>query len=67
MNPQTQLALELLIEYYGEDYISSPLDLIELMKTDCDTDITVKEATFIINNLPELVDKYKTMELCGVI
>jgi hypothetical protein len=67
MSPQIQLALELLIDYYGEDYISSPLDLVELMEIDCDVKITLQEAEYILDNKVLLIDNYKNLSVCCVI
>ena len=64
MEPATQIALELLWDYYGEDYIDSPNQLIELLKIEFDLNISVTEATFIINNKLELIDTFVNLNSC---
>lgn len=63
MKPSTEIAIELLRDYYGEDYISEPEQLIELMEIEFNVSMEREEAIAIMNNL-EMMDTYINLTTC---
>lgn len=64
MEPATQIALELLYDYYGEDFFETPEELVELLKIEFELNMPIEEAKAILNNREMMLDTFINLNTC---
>jgi hypothetical protein len=63
---ELELYTNLLNDYYGEDYIKSLEQMIEMLNLEFDIKISLHELESLREQLPEMKDKIINLKSCGI-